>query len=182
LGESIFDIDLIDLESRYHTNSRIKNITINKVYPNKIVVNIEERKGMFFLLDDSGLFHPICENQFVLDKADWYIDEDLPLLNLRIPREKIKLGQKIDDPRIDYVYDVFQTIITQDSRMLTDISELYFKNDALNIIDIKSGCRVILSNVNVDQQIERYLFLRDNQGFQRNSIIDLRFDGQVVVL
>ena len=182
IGTSIFDIDLKDIEMRYYAHSRIKEVTIQKSYPAKIIVNINERKGVFFLRDQGGDFFPIDEERYVLDKADWYIDEDLPLVNLGIPRDQIVLGQKIEDARLDHIYDVYYQIIELDNRLITDISEFYYKDNQLNFIDIKSGCRIILTSLNLDKQVERFLFLRDNQGFKKNSIIDLRFDGQVVVL
>ena len=182
IGTSIFDIDLTDVEMRYYAHSRIKEVTIQKSYPAKIIVSVNERKGVFFIRDSEGDFFPIDEERYVLDKADWYIDEDLPLINIDILRGQIAIGQKIDDSRLDHIYDVFHQIVELDKRLITDISEFFYRDNQLNFIDIKSGCRIILTSLNLDKQVERFLFLRDNQGFKKNSIIDLRFDGQVVVL
>ena len=182
IGTCIFDVDTQDIEMRYFAHSRIKDVTVQKSFPAKIIVSVNERRGVFFVRDQSGDFHPIDEDRYVLDKADWYIDEDLPLVNIDIHRGQIAVGQKLEDSRLDHIYDVFYQMIELDKRLITDISEFFYRDNQLNFIDIKSGCRIILTSLNLDKQVERFIFLRDNQGFKKNSTIDLRFDGQVVVL
>ena len=181
-GENIFDINIKDIEARYYAISRIKKIKCRKIYPGKLQINITERKGVFFIKDTNGGFHPIDEDKIVLDKADWYLEEDLPLINLSFDKNQIVLGQKIEDARIDLIFNIYSILRKEKASVLSDISEFYFKDSYLHFVDIKSSSRVILSKDNLVDQINRFIFLRDNQGFERNSTIDLRFDSQIIII
>jgi len=181
LGKSIFEIDKSDLKLRYQAVSRIKEIECQKILPSKLIVKIKEREGLFFVLNQSGEYFPIDQDKIVLDKSDWYIREDLPLININIPKDKLVLGQAVDDRRIDFVFQVYELLVKADSRFITDISEFYLKNNELHLVDIKSKSIVIFNTNNLEEQIPRYFFIRENQGFKRNSIIDLRFNSQIII-
>ena len=181
IGSNIFKTNTDDIELSYQAVSRVKSIKCKKVFPHKLVITVKERQGMFLIKDASGDFHPIDNEKYVLDKADWYLNEDLPLISINVPKDKIVIGQKIEDPRIDRIFDVYDVLIKTNAKIIADISEFYFRNDDLYFIDQNSGCRVIFSTENLAQQISRFIFLRDNQGFERNSTIDLRFDSQIIV-
>jgi len=180
-GTSIFEIDLQDLEKRYQAISRISSIRFQRVYPSRLIITVRERQGVFYVRDNQGDFHPIDRDRIVLDKADWYLEEDIPLINIIFPREQIVLGQRIEDSRIDFIFEIYDMITRDNPSIARDISEFYFRNDNLYFVDMKSGSRVILGRDNVSQQVHRFIFLRDNQGFNRNSTIDLRFEGQIII-
>jgi len=180
-GTNIFEIDLQDLEKRYQAVSRVSSIKFRRVYPSRLIITVRERQGMFYVRDNQGGFHPIDRDRVVLDKADWYLEEDIPLINIIFPREQIVLGERIENPRIEHIFEVFEAIVQDNPSIANDISEFYFRNDNLYFIDMRSGSRVILGRDNVSQQIHRFMFLRDNQGFDRNSTIDLRFEGQIII-
>ncbi|MCL1827166.1 MAG: FtsQ-type POTRA domain-containing protein [Candidatus Cloacimonetes bacterium] len=181
-GINYFDIDQSDIESRFIANSRIEKVDITKkILQRKVIITVMERKGVFHIIDSVGNYIPIDKERYVLDKADRYLAEDLPLINIKIDKNQLVTGNKIDDNRIEHIFDVFDTILEKDKALIADISEFNYKNGELNFIDNKNGCRIILSNANLKDQIGRFIFIRAHQPFLRNSVIDLRFDGQVVV-
>jgi len=180
-GLNMFEVDLQDLERRYQAISRIESIKFQKMYPSRLIITVRERRGVFYVRDNQGDFHPIDKDRVVLDKADWYLEEDIPLINVIFQREEIVLGQRIEDQRIELIFEVFEMMTRDNPSIASDISEFYFRNNNLHFVDIRSGSRVILSRENVSQQIHRFIFLRDNQGFDRNSTIDLRFEGQIII-
>jgi cell division protein FtsQ len=181
LGMNMFEIDFDDLKLRYQAVSRLENIRFQRIYPSRLVITVRERQGVFYVRDNQGGFHPIDRDKFVLDKADWYLDEDLPLINIPFPSDRIVMGQQIVDPRIDYIYKVYDMILVDNPTLARDISEFYFRDNNLFFVDIRSGSRVILGAEHITEQINRFIFLRENQGFNRNSTIDLRFYGQIIV-
>ena len=180
-GTNMFELDFDDLVLRYQAVSRLEDIRFQRVFPSRLIITVQERKGVFYIRDNQGGFHPVDRNRIVLDQADWYLDEDLPLINIAFPSNRIVLGQKIEDPRIEYIFMIFEMIRKNNSGLIRDISEFYFRDSNLIFVDMQSRSRVILGTENINQQITRYIFLRDNQGFDRNSTIDLRFYGQIVV-
>ena len=181
LGMNMFEIDFDDLNLRYRAVSRLESIRFQRIYPSRLVITVRERQGVFYVRDNQGGFHPIDKDKIVLDKADWYLDEDLPLINIPFPSNRIVIGQRIVDPRIDYIFRVYDLIHASNPSLVRDISEFYFRNNNLFFVDIRSGSRVILGTENITEQINRFIFLRENQGFNRNSTIDLRFYGQIIV-
>ena len=181
IGLNIFEFDAEEIALRFQAMSRVKGIKIVRIFPSRLIITVSERTGVFFIKDNTGEFHPIDRDRYVLDKADWYLEEDLPLINVNFPKERIVIGQRIEDLRIEYIFQIYDILAITNIDMLPDISEFYFINNDLYFIDIRSGSRVILSTDEIPQQIDRFLFLRNNQGFRRNSTIDLRFGSQIIV-
>ena len=64
---------------------------------------------------------------------------------------------------------------------LPQISEYYLIDNTINIIDAKTGTRIIPSEEDFATQISRYRFVQENGNINRNSVVDLRFKNQVVV-
>ncbi|MCL2063663.1 MAG: FtsQ-type POTRA domain-containing protein [Candidatus Cloacimonetes bacterium] len=180
-GVNFFSLNVEDLALRFQAMSRIKSIKTMRIFPSRLIITVRERNGVFYVKDNSGEFHPIDNERFILDKADWYLEEDLPLININIPRENIIVGQKLEDPRIEYIFYVYDIMTHTNPDILPDISEFYFIRNDLYFVDMQSGSRVVLSTEDLSQQINRFVFLRNNQGFDRNSTIDLRFGSQIVV-
>ena len=181
IGINIFAIDLNDLSLRFQALSRVKSIKTIRILPSRLIITVKERNGVFYVKENSGEFHPIDEDRYVLDKADWYLEEDLPLINLNIAKENVIIGQRLEDPRIEYIFEVYDILSHSNPEILADISEFYFVRSDLYFIDMRSGSRIILCTEEIPQQIERFVFLRNNQGFTKNSTIDLRFGSQIVV-
>ena len=182
IGANIFDIDKEDISLRFKSISRIKNIKIMRIFPSKLLITVHERTGHFYIKDHTGDFHPLDKDGYVLDKADWYIEEDLPLINIVFNKADIPVGSKIEDNRIEQIFKVYDIICNSKINILSDISEFYFHNQDLHFVDIRSGCRVILSRDDISEQISRFIFLRNNQGFRRNATVDLRFDSKIIVI
>jgi len=181
IGENIYEVDLQDVTLRYQSVSRIKEVKAQTVFPNKLKVVITERKGLFYIKDSLGEYYPIDEEMVVLDKADWYLNEDLPLINISLKKETIKLGEKVEDKHISAIYTLCDALLATNSNALNEISEFYFKNNEIHFVDTVSGCRVIVNTDNITDQISRFLFIRNNQGIKKNSTVDLRFDTQVII-
>ena len=181
IGVNIFELDKNEMAERFKTISRIEDINTVRLLPSRLLVRVKERIGVFYIKENNGEIHPIDEQRVILDKADWYVEEDLPLININFSKDKIGVGQKLDDTRIEYIFEVYDILKKNNPSIISDISEFYFIRNDLYFIDIKSGSRVILSTSDIAEQMSRFLFLRNNQGFNRHSTIDLRFGEQIVV-
>jgi cell division protein FtsQ len=182
IGTNLFQIDKKDIKLRYQALSRIKDVDVTRLPPSRLKIKVTERKGLFYIKDTTGEYHPIDSEFYVLDKADWYINEDIPFINIAIPVAQVKVGEKIEDHRIRHVFAVYDVMKKNHPAILNEISEFYFKNNDLYFVDIKSGCRVMVNADNINTQLSRFIFLRDNQGFPRNSTIDIRFDTHVITI
>jgi len=182
IGGNIFEIHDDDLRLRFQALSRVKDVKYKRIYPSTLKIIITERQGMFYIKDNNGDYYPIDEDMFVLDKSDWYLNENIPLINIGVQKDKIFAGKQLEDQRVDIIYNVFKEMKQTSPSIVNDISEFYFKNNNLYFVDEKSGCRVLVNVDNISTQLSRFIFLRNNQGFNKNSTIDLRFDSHVIML
>ena len=182
IGENIFHVDEDDVQLRFQALSRVKEVKSKRVFPATLKFTITERVGVFYVKDDRGEYYPIDEEMIVLDKSDWYLNENIPLININIPKANIQIGKHLSDPRVDIVFAAMSEMKRNTPSIINEISEFYFRNSDLYFIDDKSGCRVLVNLDNIATQLSRFIFLRNNQGFDRNSTIDLRFDTHVIIL
>lgn len=180
-GKNIFDINNQEIENLYTNVIRVKTVKCRKRFPSKLTISITERTGVFFIRNTAGEFFPVDYDRVVLDKADSYLKEDLPFVNLSISREKLVPGNVIEDVNLEYVFQVYDELIKHQPSIISDISEFYFRSSLLHFVDIETGSRVIIGEDEIASQIKRFLFLRQNQGFEKQSFVDLRFPNQIIV-
>jgi len=64
---------------------------------------------------------------------------------------------------------------------INNISEYYIRKNDIAFIDSHAGSRVVLGETDIELKLNRYLFLYNNKGFNKNTLIDLRFKDQVIV-
>jgi hypothetical protein len=181
IGKNIVSVDRSEVVVCFMALPRVKEVSVKKVYPAKLRVRITERQGLFFVKLSNGDFFPIDSEKYVLDKADWYLFEDIPLININLSPDLAIVGEQISDDRIDTVFLAVSRMSQQHPNFLNDISEFYFRRNDLYFIDNRIGCRVLINLDNIETQITRFIFLRENQNIQRNKTIDLRFENQIVI-
>lgn len=181
IGKNLFDIPTSDILVKYDNIIRVKKVDVNKKLPDVIEIKITERIGILYVKSMEGDFLPIDEDKIVLDKADFYFSEDLPVVSLNISNHTFKLGEKIQDKQLDRIIYLLRKIQKIDPVFLTNISEFYIFENEVYFVDSQNGCRVILGEDDLDDKIKRFLFLRSNKGFERNSIVDLRYKNQIIV-
>lgn len=181
INQNIFDVNSKEIETLYDNIIRVKNVNCRKVFPSSLKISITERVGVFFIRNVKGEFFPIDKDRTVLDKADSYLKEDLPFLNLSFSVEKLLPGQIVEDKKLDYVFMVYDELLNSQPNIISDISEFYFRDNVLHFVDIESGSRVIIGMDEIASQIKRFLFLRQNHGFEKQSLVDLRFPNQIIV-
>ena len=181
LGKNIFDVSTREIETLYNNVIRVKSVKCRKILPSGLRITITERVGVFFIRNTKGEFYPIDIDKMVLDKADSYLKEDLPFVNLSISDEVLVPGNIVENQFLDYVFVVYNELLKSQASVISDISEFYFRNNILHFVDIESGSRVMIGTEDIPSQIKRFLFLRQNQGFEKQSFVDLRFTNQIIV-
>ncbi|HOD55590.1 MAG TPA: FtsQ-type POTRA domain-containing protein [Candidatus Cloacimonadota bacterium] len=181
IGMNIFKVKKQDVIRKYESIVRVKKAKVSRRYPSTLKVEIQERTGMLYVKTSDGDFFPIDSEFIVLDKADFYFSEDIPLVSLNMQKSKIHLGEKLNDHNLKLIMALHQTIMKIDKSFVNSISEYYIKEKSIVFVDSHSGCRVILGNKDIEKRIERYVFLRSNKGFKKNTVVDLRYNDQIIV-
>ncbi len=181
INQNMFSFSSREVERKYENIVRVKHVKVKKKLPATLKIEIQERIGILYVKTVEGDFFPVDNELIVLDKADFYFSEDIPLVSLNISKSSVHLGEKLNNHNLLLISQLHQRISKIDRNFINHISEYYIKDQAIVFVDSHSGCRVILGNDALDKKIKRYIFLRSNKGFEKNSIVDLRYNDQIIV-
>ena len=181
MGMNLLAISRKDITCRLAGFSRIKDVKLRKKLLHTIQLEITERKGLIYLKSLEGDLYPIDADAIVLAKYSSVYSEDLPIFSTYFSSKQFKAGQKLKKPGLGRILALHQRIAKEAPDFLPRISEYYFIDNTVNIIDAKYGTRIIPSDEDLASQLKRYLFVQDNGNIDRRGVVDLRFKNQVVV-
>lgn len=180
-GTNLLSVPSNEIEKKIRGFARVKNVKIKKSLMHKLTCVIEERSGLLYLRSIEGDLFPIDKDAIVLEKPDNIYREDLPIVGTYLHSNQLINGTKLKKPYLSRIIKIHQDILAQSPDFAPLISEYFFIDDTIYIIDAKYGTRIIPGENNISKQLQRYLFVQDNGNIDRNSVVDLRFDNQVVV-
>ena len=144
-GENIFFVTKHRVNEILKSNPYINGIDISKELPRKLIVNVHEKKGLYYIYD--GLNYNIISSELVLlEKVESIDDKILVELNGIDISEK-KIGEKVsDDNRIEQLLEEFykeEEVIKNKNEDFTiksvDISDLSNIKVYLNDILVRLG-------------------------------------------
>lgn len=175
-GDNIFTIDEDEIISELKKNPYVKEVKITKKLPKKLVINVTEAKGLFYVNNDS--YKGIISSDLILLEKATEIDSDNLIEIKGIDISKINIGNTIDD----------------DTRLNTILNELYneqgiikdkkeeFLITSVNLSDL-SSIKVYLNNVEVRIGTDENLRSKMNNAIAvyksglATEYIDVSFDG-----
>ncbi len=181
LGQNLLRISKRGISGEVLEFARIKNVKIRRRLLHTLSIQILERKGLIYLKSTSGDLFPIDEEAVVLERYGSVYTEDLPILSTYLDNSGLKAGTQLDKPYIKSALQLHKRIQKEAADFLPLVSEYYVIDSLVYIVDARYGTRIIPSTQNLAKQFKRYQFVQDNGNINRNSVVDLRFDNQVVV-
>ncbi|MDP2172998.1 MAG: FtsQ-type POTRA domain-containing protein [Candidatus Cloacimonadaceae bacterium] len=181
MDTNLLSIPSSEIEKKILRFARVKDVKIKKSLLHTLVCEIEERSGLLYLRSVEGDLFPIDKDAVVLEKPDNIYREDLPIVATYLSNKQLTSGTKLQKPYLKRIIKIHQDICAQSPDFSPLISEYYFIDDTIYLVDAKYGTRIIPCENNIAKQLQRYLFVQDNGNIDRNSLVDLRFDNQVVV-
>lgn len=181
LGSNLYSISKRDVLKKYENIVRIDQIRVSRIFPNKLKIKIDEKKGVFHIITESGEIFPIDKNRVVLDNVNFYENEILPVIGTSISDDGVEIGQKINDPLIERIFSLKKSFNKVDPEFIKSVSEFYLKKGNLIFVNANVGYKVVLGDDEVESKLKRLIFLEQNRTFEKGSIIDLRFKDQFVV-
>jgi len=107
--------------------------------------------------------------------------EDMPIYSTYLSNHQIKPGHKLKNAGLQQVLQLHKRITKEAPDFLPQISEYYLIDKTVNIIDAKTGTRIIPAQEDLAKQLARYQFVQENGNINKNSVVDLRYKNQVVV-
>ncbi|MDD3282495.1 MAG: FtsQ-type POTRA domain-containing protein [Candidatus Cloacimonetes bacterium] len=181
LGMNLFRVPKRKITADIASISRIKDIRVKRHLLNTIKIQISERKGILYVKSFEGNLHPIDAEAIVLERYSSVYKEDIPIYSSYYKDEQLKPGMKLTKPDLSRILQTHLTIMKEAADYLPIISEYYMIDDTINIIDSRFGTRIIPGDKDIANQLRRYQFVQDNGNIARRSVVDLRYDNQVVV-
>ncbi len=181
IGQNLYAISKKDVLHKYENIVRIQDIKVTRIMPNKLRIKIIEKQGIFYIKTIEGELFPIDKNRIVLDNDNFYSDEILPTIETRIPASELTFGKKIKNEFVERVFDLHNTIISEDPDFINHISEFYEFDKDIYMIEANTGYRIVFGNNEIEDKLKKFTFLEQNRTFEKDTIVDLRFNNQLVI-
>lgn len=181
INMNLYSISKKDVLKKYENIVRIEDIKVSRIFPNKLKIEISEKKGKFFFRTESGNIFPIDKNRIILDNANFYENEVLPIIGTKIPDSEIIIGQKIENILIERIFSLREIFAKVDPDFINSISEFYLKDKNLIFVNADIGYRIVLGDNEIEEKLRKLIFLEQNRIFEKGTTIDLRFKDQLVV-
>lgn len=113
-GLNIFYIDKESIIKDFKRNPYVEELTIKRVYPDELKVNVKEAKGLYYINKGENIYAIVSSNMVFLEEVDSI--EDKKLIELRgLDIENLNLGDKVsNEKKIEKIaedfYDMEQVI------------------------------------------------------------------------
>jgi cell division septal protein FtsQ len=181
IGQNLLAVDKRAVEKDVLGFSRIRSVRVGRRLLNTLRIKVVERQACLYVKSMEGDLFPIDIEGVVLEKYGQVYTENLPVVSLLVSNSRLKPGRRLSNPSLDKVLAMHARIMREAPEFLPNISEYYTIDNIVYMIDSRNGTRLIPSSKNLSRQFSRYEFVLDNGNVRQNSILDLRFDNQVVV-
>ena len=161
-GTNIFAVDMDKHKGNLRRNPYIKDITIRRVLPNSIIIEVDERNEVA-IIPYNGVYLHIDEDGYVMEVSKEYPDNKLPVLS-GIKIKNFYAGKYLDTDK-KAVYDKSLVILKslKDNNMDDLISEVRINGEKISLIS--AGGLII--DFNAEENIDYRL------SFLKNVLIDL---------
>jgi len=181
IGTNLISIRSSEVKAKLSSISRIKEVKLRKKLMHTLHLQITERKGLIYIKSVEGDLYPIDADCVVLASCSPIYMEDLPIYDSYLTNSQLQSGKKLKNAKLSRILEIHQLIAIDAPDFLANVSEYYFIDNTVNIIDAKHGTRIIPSDDDLAKQLSRYQFVQDNGNINKRSVVDLRFKNQVVV-
>jgi cell division protein FtsQ len=187
LGPNIFRMDLGRVQQLIREDKRIKDVRVKRELPNRILIEVEEKKPALWVNLPEGLYGLSQDQEIIpLEKEDF--EHDLPVVTglASLPvsgKQNQRPYEWWANRNAKSALDLYKTLVEVDSSFLEIISEINL-SDENNLIFylIPYGTQVSMGKGSFKKKLRRVKAILDYEGKREDlASIDLRFKDQVVV-
>jgi cell division protein FtsQ len=189
LGTNIFHIDMKRIKDLIREDERIKDVWVKRRLPNRILIQVKEKKPALWINLPEGLFGLSQDQEIIpLEQEDFV--RDLPvvtgLASLSVfgkQNQKAKAYKRCPNMKAKLILDFYQTLLVEDSSFMETVSEISLGDDASLILYlIPWGTQVNMGKGNFREKSKRLkAILQYEENSEYLACIDLRFKDQVVL-
>ena len=163
-GKSLLFINPEDFEDILDENKLISEFTIQKKYPNTVIINLKEVTFVAQVFKDKKKYL-LADNDNLIPFKDYVIEQDLP---------------NIYGKDAEYYFNDFQKLLKLNDFNLDIISSYYFFQ--INRWDLVTNNQKIIKFPSKDlkEAIKVVNKLLNNKDFNKYSVIDLRINNKII--
>ena len=188
---SMITVNLGTLKRTVAAHPRVKNVKLDKVYPDTLVITATERTPLavlnsagFFLIDREGwVMEPIKASQLRV--------YDLPYIT-GIPDEQAEPNHQVKGSGIERALDLVLALKTHNEYLFGQLSEVNVGKDPVSNLDnivahMKGGLEVRFGDTNPVEKLpslDLFIRMQRDKGVDPFSMayVDLRFKNQIVFM
>lgn len=166
--QNLANIDIDALQKKFESYAQIKRVDIEKIYPDKMSIKINERipvgrvalnkasKIEFYLLANDGtFFEPHCYEEELLQKLPWIVG-----LNIRTKDDKIlpySQAKVVENFLLDAQLNISAPFFNQWE--IVNVSELESITLPIFMVTSKSGLKIIFSSKDLNFQFKKLEYM-----------------------
>jgi len=180
-GQNLYAISRQNVLERYANIVRIKDTKVRRSFPDRLKIEITERLGKYLAKTTEGNLIAVDEQLSILDSDNFYKYDILPIVHTSLSIDSLQVGSQISNPDFLLITELFSNLEKCDEGFTSKISELYLDEDEVVIVAASTGHKILFGKGDLEDKLERYTFLESNNGFDSDSIIDLRFKDRLVL-
>lgn len=192
-NKNLLAMDLSDIRKQIASHPRVRNLRLEKVYPNTLLIKAAEREPAaivyaenFYLVDRDGFTVSQLRNQ---DLAS----QDYPLIT-GLSGDEVAVGEKIHNPRLHTALDLSRVLKEKNAELYARVSEIHLGTDPVQHCDslkmtLKGGgLEVRFGDGNAVEKLPALEFFLQQQleqkvdPYREMAYVDLRFANQIVFM
>lgn len=175
-GLNIFHIDKQSIIKEFKRNPYVEELTIKRVYPNKLKLNVKEAKGLYYVTKDKS-YDIVSNNMVLLEETDSI--EGRKLIELKgLDMENLELGDKVsNDEKIEKIAEDFY-----DMEQVIEENKEKFSITAVDVSN-KANLKAYIGNVEISLGTYENIFKKMSdavqiyKNFEVKERINVGFDG-----
>lgn len=179
-GQNLFLAPLKSYEARVAAHSRVAEVTLRRVPPDRVTCTVREREPVALVFTDH--FLEVDATGVVMEEDEFTALLDLPIIT-GISADDVRPGRRSDSPQLRGALDALTACKVLGGSFAADISELRVSDGGITIQSLSRNCVLVLGNGDYERKLRKYFVLRDEIAPRERTawLIDLRFEDQVVL-
>ena len=178
-GHNILLAPIEVYEARLEAHPRIAGVTARRVLPDRVVVDVHEREPVALVFTDR--YYEIDAAGVVMPGDEYTAMLDLPTITGAV--SDIRPGRVCSDPMVRGAIEALEVCRTIGRGFAENIAEVRASDGGLSIRSLSDDCVLLVGNADFEKRLRKFFLLKDELARRESasSLIDLRFDNQIVV-
>ncbi|MDA0986111.1 MAG: FtsQ-type POTRA domain-containing protein [Bacteroidetes bacterium] len=179
---NMFTKNLDELRFKILSEPYINNVILQRDFPSRLIINIEERNPIAIISNSFGKTNYIDKNGFVLRLRNFKTTLDLPVIFTNVNYDENNFIRKEEVQLPLYTLQLIKEI---DTTFYKNVSEIKLTSRNLILKTTEHGLPIILSKSEIEESVIKlsgfFNTYKEHLFETNNGFIDARFSDQIIV-